>query len=128
MKKNKTKSIVIIGTIAVLAISGIYALVSYNSKPGKLDDFAKCLEEKGAVFYGAFWCPHCQEQKEMFGKSAKYVPYVECSTVDGNNQLPVCKNQNIDGYPTWIFADESRESGKLTLSRLAEKTSCQLPN
>ena len=29
--------------------------------------------------YGLYWCPHCIEQKEMFGAAFHYVPYVECA-------------------------------------------------
>ncbi|MFA7314994.1 MAG: thioredoxin domain-containing protein [Candidatus Magasanikbacteria bacterium] len=127
MKKNKLKLIAIIVVTIVLIATGIYLIVSYNNQPGKLDDFTKCLQKQGATFYGAFWCPHCKEQKAEFGKSAKYLPYVECSAANGSSQLPVCNNQKIDGYPTWIFADGSRQSGKIELQDLANKTSCVLP-
>jgi len=90
-------------------------------------DLAQCLKDKGAVFYGAFWCSHCQAQKKLFGLSAKLLPYVECSTVDGRNQIQICKDKNIDGYPTWEFADGSRLNGEISLNQLAEKTSCILP-
>ncbi|HBT81525.1 hypothetical protein A2757_01275 [Candidatus Giovannonibacteria bacterium RIFCSPHIGHO2_01_FULL_48_47] len=96
------------------------------SQPGKYDAFAKCLEEKEVLFYGTFWCPHCRNQKAMFGKSDKYLPYIECSTADGKGQLPICNEQNISGYPTWEFADGSRETGELSLAHLAQKTGCPL--
>ncbi|KKU51184.1 MAG: hypothetical protein UX74_C0031G0007 [Parcubacteria group bacterium GW2011_GWA2_47_10b] len=96
-------------------------------EPGKLDAFAQCLNDKGAIFYGAYWCPHCQNQKKMFDTSAKLLDYVECSTPDGRGQLSICKDKEIKGYPTWIFADGSRESGEIALSHLAEKTGCELP-
>ncbi|OIO19646.1 MAG: hypothetical protein COY69_01335 [Candidatus Magasanikbacteria bacterium CG_4_10_14_0_8_um_filter_32_14] len=127
MKKNKFTSFTIIPIIGIIFIAIIYFLISSDKQPGKLDDFAKCLQKQGATFYGAFWCPHCKEQKAEFGKSAKYLPYVECSTADSNGQLPVCTNQKIEGYPTWIFADGSRQSGKIELQELADKTSCELP-
>ncbi|MFI5205343.1 MAG: hypothetical protein ACHQVK_00215, partial [Candidatus Paceibacterales bacterium] len=68
-----------------------------------LDDFAKCIKASGATFYGAFWCPHCKAQKDLFGSSVQYLPYVECSTPDGNSQLPVCTNAGVTVYPTWQF-------------------------
>ena len=37
------------------------------------------LSKTGAKMYGAFWCPHCQQQKAIFGASANRLPYVECS-------------------------------------------------
>lgn len=98
-----------------------------NAAPGKYDEFAKCLDEQGAVFYGTYWCPHCQNQKKMFGSSAKYLPYVECSTPDGKSQKQICRDKDITGYPTWVFADESRISGSVPLEELAEKTGCELP-
>lgn len=119
------KSKIILGIVAfVLAIGG---LVYISRLPGKLDTFATCLKDKGAVFYGAFWCPHCQEQKTMFGRSRSKLPYVECSTPDGNSQLQICKDKQIVGYPTWEFADSSRENGTVSLIKLSEKTSCPLP-
>lgn len=40
---------------------------------------AQRLKAAGAQFYGAFWCSHCLEQKQIFGKAASAeLPYVEC--------------------------------------------------
>ena len=36
-----------------------------------------------------------KDQKAMFGKSSKYLPYVECSMPDGQNQTLVCKDKGI---------------------------------
>ncbi len=124
---QRTKAIFIWSIVGVAVITGIFFLVSANSKPGKLDEFAQCLKDKGAVFYGAFWCPHCQNQKAMFGKSQTLLPYVECSTPDGKGQLAVCQEKKITGYPTWEFGDGSRESGEISFEKLAEKTGCQQP-
>ncbi|MBP6858089.1 MAG: hypothetical protein KBC11_02785 [Candidatus Pacebacteria bacterium] len=113
--------------IGVAIIGGLVALLVVEAKkPGKYDDLAQCISDSGAKFYGAFWCPHCQATKALFGKSAKKLPYVECSTADGKSQLPVCTEKDVKGYPTWIFADESRLSGEQTLQELADKTSCSL--
>lgn len=92
-----------------------------------LSNLANCLTEKGAKFYGAFWCSHCKNQKEMFGKAAEFLPYVECSTPDGNSQTAVCRENNITGYPTWVFADGATQSGEVSLETLAEKAGCPLP-
>ncbi len=113
--------------VVVVIIAVIALFISQGSKPGKLDAFAQCLKEKGATFYGAFWCPHCQNQKAMFGNSAKYLPYVECSTPDGNSQTQICISKNIQSYPTWRFADGSESVGETSLQTLAEKTGCSLP-
>lgn len=95
--------------------------------PGKYDAFATCITESGAKFYGAFWCPHCTAQKELFGSSVDLLPYVECSTPDKTGQLQVCIDAKVQGYPTWEFADGSRLSGEVSLKGLAQKTGCELP-
>lgn len=115
------------GGILVFMILLTMWTYNYYNTPGKYDSLARCLGEKGATFYGAFWCPHCQEQKQLFGKSAKLLPYVECSTPDGKAQTPICISKNIEGYPTWEFADQSRMSAVMTPQQLAERTGCVLP-
>ena len=98
-----------------------------NAQPGILDEFAQCLADEETTFYGAFWCPHCADQKEMFGNSVKHLDYVECSTPDGQGQTEECTEAGITGYPTWEFKDGSREGGVVPLNVLAEKTGCTLP-
>jgi hypothetical protein len=127
MMEKQTKFIIFIILIIVI-IGGIGLYFGFKTEnPGKLDNFAKCINESGAKFYGTFWCPHCQDQKKEFGSSMKYLPYIECSTPDGQSQLDICKDEKIEGYPTWVFADGSRQSGKLPLETLRDKTQCPLP-
>lgn len=113
--------------VLLVVVGGTVWLVKTPSKPGTLDGFATCLKDKGALFYGAFWCPHCQNQKAMFGRSSKLLPYVECSTPDGNGQLQICKDKKVETYPTWTFADGTTLTGEIPLAKLAEKTGCVLP-
>lgn len=113
--------------VAVIIAAGAGYWVYDRNRPGPLDGLAQCLTDKGALFYGAFWCPHCQTQKEIFGSSARLLPYVECSTADGREQLPLCEQKDVTGYPTWVFPDGTRESGEISPARLAEKTGCPLP-
>jgi len=128
--KTNIKQIIIWVLVIGAFVGGMgYLLVknSVPSGPGNLDAFAQCLKDKGATFYGAFWCPHCQAQKKLFGSSVKLLPYVECSTPDGSAQNQTCKDKKIEGYPTWEFSDGSRLNGEIPLETLAEKTGCVLP-
>lgn len=113
-------------TSIIIAIF-LFFISLQQSKSGKLDGFASCLKDKGAVFYGAFWCSHCQSQKKLFGNSERFLPYVECSTADGKNQTQICKDNHVESYPTWKFANGASASGQLSLNQLSEKTGCQLP-
>lgn len=118
----------IITIIVILALIGLALfLVLAPAKPGKLDGFAQCIKDSGATFYGAFWCPHCRDEKALFGRSAKKLPYVECSAPDGKSQLKSCTDKDIKGYPTWEFKDGTRIEKVLSLEVLASTTGCKLP-
>ena len=129
-KKMKIISILLASAVIVVAILVYFNpksstnLTTPNTSSAPTVSFAQCLKNQGALFYGAFWCSHCQNQKAMFGADAKDLPFVECSTPDGQGQLAICQQNNIPGYPTWVFKDGSRLSGELTLAQLAEKTGC----
>jgi len=119
--------------ILIVILFGIF--VSYSSyktsnnglAPGALDSFVQCIKDKGITFYGAFWCPHCQRTKAEFGDSASKLPYVECSTPDGQGQTQVCIDHQIAEYPTWMLPDGTRVTGEHTLQELADSFQCQLP-
>ncbi|PKL96245.1 MAG: Vitamin K epoxide reductase [Gammaproteobacteria bacterium HGW-Gammaproteobacteria-8] len=65
---------------------------------------AEHLEATGAKFYGAFWCPSCQDQKRAFGRSAERLPYVECTPNGRGGMLAFeCVAAEVSGYPTWII-------------------------
>ncbi len=84
---------------------------------------AQCLEEKGASMFGAFWCPHCAAQKDLFGDAYPTSIYIECSNED-RTQKDVCNAANITGYPTWVFADGTRARGEQTLKQLSDQAGC----
>ena len=121
----------IVGAIVIVVL--LFFVVRGGGGSGPLDSFASCLKNKGATFYGAFWCPHCANQKKLFGKSEKLLAYVECSTPDGKGQLQICKEENITSYPTWDLkpigeaTTTTRLTGEIALEILAEKTGCKLP-
>lgn len=128
----KVKWGIIIVVALALIIGGFFWLqTAQHAKFVKVETFAKCIAASEARFYGAFWCPHCQNQKAMFEtlfeSAAKSLPYIECSTPDTNGQLEVCKTEEIKTYPTWKFKDGSVIAGEATMQQLAEKTNCPLP-
>ena len=77
---------------------------------------AEHLKLKGVLFYGAWWCPHCQHQKELFGTPAsERLPYVECDKEPSGRER--CNAAQVRAYPTWDFKGDRRE-GVLTLEEL----------
>jgi thiol-disulfide isomerase/thioredoxin len=95
---------------------------SYSQLPQNREEkLAQCLSEKKVVVYGTPTCPHCVQQKELFGESAKpFLPFVDC---DANADR--CEKEGITGIPTWKFADGTELSGTQKLETLAKKSGCE---
>lgn len=111
--------------VAVLIIAGLHLHYSgvFDEAAGpedpQLQALAMHLTEKGAKFYGAYWCPRCQEQKALFKASADRLPYVECSSGGRGSPLTApCVANDIRSYPTWII-NEKRYTGLQTPRTLA---------
>lgn len=116
------------GGIILVIVLSIGSSFLVQAGPSKYDGIAQCLKDKGAVFYGAFWCPHCRATKALFGTASQYLPYVECSTPDGKGQNQICKDKGIESYPTWTFANSTTTlTGERTMAELAAITGCELP-
>lgn len=94
------------------------------SNPAKIE-LAKHLSATGAKMYSAYWCPHCHEQKELFGQEAtKVLPSVECDPNGINPQADLCQSKQVRGYPTWEIAGQFY-SGRQTLEDLANYSGYQ---
>ncbi len=126
--KSKISSSAVLFTIAGIAVVALLGYVTTRpSAPSAYDSFAQCLTDKGVKMYGAWWCPHCQAQKKLFGTAFKKVTSVECSPNDSRDMSSQCKDANIKGYPTWVFADGSRLEGERTFEALSTKSGCPIP-
>lgn len=112
--------------LLVLIVLGVGASFFVKSGPGQYDKLAMCIKNNGVIFYGAFWCPHCQRTKAEFGSSEQYLPYTECSTPDGQGQTQVCKDHGITTYPTWIRPDGAQLTGEHTIQEWAAFSGCTL--
>ncbi|MEO0375364.1 MAG: vitamin K epoxide reductase family protein [Cyanobacteria bacterium P01_A01_bin.17] len=136
---------VIVGLITIIATLAVYAPIgkpvadAYNIESGTGEvvfsvkkesgeaeiELAKHLKSVGANMYGAYWCPHCYDQKKLFGVAAlSEMPYVECSPDGKDSQPQVCQDlfTKIEketgekaGFPTWdvngkyLFGSQSLE-------------------
>jgi len=120
-KRKRNKRIFNYTILGLLVIAVIVAFYSASDKdePGQHDDFARCLTQTGVQMYGTDWCPHCQDQKRLFGPSFKYVTYINC---DLNREA--CDLAGVQGYPTWAFPDGSSVSGAQQLDILAARSGC----
>ena len=109
------------GGAAVIAIAlgaFVFAAGPEGATPYQLA-LARHLVQSKAVFYGAYWCPHCQEQKHKFGGAAALVPYVECDPKGTNPQTERCERAGVKAFPTWDIGGRRLE-GVRSLDDLAE--------
>lgn len=118
-----SKRVAIFVVLGAVALAAAFIFYPKDKTYSQLDDFARCLSSKGAVMYGADWCPHCQNEKKAFGDSFRFVNYVECPA-----DPQKCISAGINGYPTWIFTDGRKLEGEQGLDKLSMESSCPLPN
>jgi uncharacterized membrane protein len=118
------------GTKIADAAGNIFFVVDTESGESETA-LAKHLSAAGAKMYGAYWCPHCCEQKQLFGQTAmKELNYVECADSGKDSDSLQCKNiasaveaqtkENF-GFPTWKIGDRYYP-GRKTLPELAVLT------
>jgi uncharacterized membrane protein len=107
---------------ASVSTPGIVApAVTTTSGPAQLA-LARHLREIGAKEYGAYWCPHCHDQKMLFGKeAAALIDYVECDPRGQNSRAQLCQAAaaNVKGFPTWEIKGQFY-SGTQSLEKLAD--------
>lgn len=126
--------ITLVGTFAVYApISNptagkqnIYGITT-TSTPAKVS-LAQHLTKVGAKMYGAYWCSHCKDQKQLFGReAASKLNYIECDPKGTNPQPDLCTAAKIKGYPTWEINGKFYE-GVVSLENLAKLSGYQGPS
>ena len=80
---------------------------------------ARHLTAIGARVYTAYWCPHCQSQKNIFGTEAvAALNVIECAADRPNSRQDLCMAKRIKALPTWEI-NGRMETGVQTLEQLA---------
>ena len=79
---------------------------------------ATALAKSGAVFYGTYWCRFCDQQRQLFGKTAwPRVPAYECDPRGTKAQPAKCAAAAVEAYPTWVVNGKTL-TGVQTLAAL----------
>jgi len=109
---------------AVVTAPGVPPAVTTVSTPQAVA-LAEHLSQTAAVMYTAYWCPHCHEQKELFGREATAkLKIVECAPDGRNSQKALCDAKKIEGFPTWEI-NGKLDSGVKPLAKLAQMSDFQ---
>jgi glutaredoxin len=126
----RKRSSLLAGAVAAALLAPFGAAFIFAMPPsvgaGSAEALARHLRESGAVMYGAYWCPHCAEQKALFGDAAKELPYVECDPGGVNPRPDLCERAGVKSFPTWVLGSERRE-GVQSLEALAELSKFNQP-
>ena len=124
------KTNAVLPVIILFAVS-LFLLVplawSGSEDSNGLDTFAQRSAEIKQSCTAASFASYCDDQKALFGKSFRYVAYVECSVRGGRQMTFPCVAAQVRFTPTWIFANGDRLTGFQPLKVLSEKTGCKLP-
>jgi hypothetical protein len=112
------------GAAALAAVAFLVVGYAASAPQVATNDYAtglaKHLAASGVKFYGAYWCPHCADQKAMFGKAAgRLLPYIECDPRSPVGQPQVCLEAGVKAFPTWDIKSQ-RYEGVLSLDELAQ--------
>ncbi|MGB8700991.1 MAG: vitamin K epoxide reductase family protein, partial [Thermosynechococcaceae cyanobacterium] len=100
--------------------------ITTNSGPAEIA-LAEHLTAIDAKMYGAYWCPHCHDQKQLFGKEAfAKVNYIECDPKGPNPKPDLCKAAKVEGFPTW-HVQKAVVSGAQSLAELGKLSAYKGP-
>ncbi|XFA72777.1 hypothetical protein RYO59_001007 [Thermosynechococcaceae cyanobacterium Okahandja] len=116
-----------VGAIAMpprLVTANAPALAQGTSQTVSAQGLATHLNKINAKMYGAYWCPACAKQKELFGSAFKSINYIECDPRGTNPKPELCKQANIRAYPTWEINGKKYE-GVFPLQGLAQLSNYQ---
>ena len=115
-----------VGRPVVDSAPGVAPPVRSESNAGQIA-LAEHLTASGAKLYTAYWCPHCHDQKELFGRQAtEKLTVIECAPDGRNSQRELCEAKKIEGYPSWEIKGQV-DSGVKPLAKLAEASGYQGP-
>ncbi len=107
----------------VLIVSALYFFTDWFSKvtgyfsgESEKEKIVKCLNGKGAEFYGTAFCAECEKEKKELGESFNSIKYVECG-----RDKSLCPN--IRSIPAW-YIDKNIYYGFKNLTELKEISGC----
>ena len=119
-------SAILVVSLLFMHFSGFFDPAAGPEKP-YLKALATHLRDSDARFYGAYWCPVCREQKDMFEASAHRLPYVECTPNGRTGALNfACVANEVSDYPTWVI-DGRRLVGVISVDQLARTSGFEWP-
>jgi glutaredoxin len=115
--KKRVKSNIITLVIIIAIIIFSFIILNTNNKAEISKETAKCIGDKSTL-YVQLGCPHCEDQKEMFGENLQHINVIDCYY-----EKEKCISQNISMIPTWDISDKYYV-GVQSIDKLKTLTGC----
>lgn len=120
-EESRSRKIFGVFGIVVLLVAS-YAAGWYH-RTHRYDALGRCMASRQVKMFGAYWCPHCADQKERLGRSYRFV-YAECGVPGSHAEQQQCIQQGVKLFPTWRMPDGSLKPGVFTPQELGSMTGC----
>ena len=117
MDKMKLFNKLILITALVLVLGGC----TTQPEEAVLSSQDDSSTQLSAKLYTAWWCSHCQGQKDLLGDDWPNVEIIECSEEGERSQKEICKEAKITAYPTWKFSNGEIVKGGLSLRQIEQR-------
>lgn len=127
--KNLIKVFFLIFFIGIISVVIIITKENQSYNPNNFTEAQlQCLVDQ-YQFYGADWCSHCRDQKQIIGAIAYENPgiYTDCDI----NKVACYENIKVEAFPTTITFNKNtgaaqKVTGVLSLGKIEELTGCDL--
>ena len=118
LKKRLKSNLITITIIIAVIVLSVIILTNPGNKSEVPESTAKCIGENSALFV-QLGCPHCEDQKEIFGNNVQYINVTDCFY-----NKETCIYENITAIPTWKINDKYY-IGVQSIEKLKELTGCK---
>jgi len=108
-----------INWVIIVAILGIAFFIISKPAPAPQteEEAAICIGEK-SLLYVQLGCPHCEDQKELFGEYYKHLNVIDCFYERD-------KCSAISATPTWVIGFKELQ-GVQSIETLMKETGCEI--
>lgn len=94
----------------------IKKVIALYVSPSRL---AQCLSSNWRVMFGTERCPHCKDQRQLFGSSFEQIQYIDC-----DQEKSLCREHNIQAYPTRMDLGGNMYVWIQSIQELKHKSEC----
>lgn len=123
-KKKRRRVTALFASLFVIVGAVIAAGYWRHVTASPLAELGKCVAKKGVVMYRSYRCPYCQEQDDLLGPGARFIPHIDCEKPGLSGLTEACKKAGVSSWPTWEHPEAGRKTEVLSPVQLAHFAGC----